>query len=164
MWFANTIAFFVLLALLIIPLLLCGIIKSKPAKFGDTFVSAVAGVVAGYVFYTIYVLWQTNNDFVKESINMVFASQIVSFIVNTVALITGLVAGISFMTLIYKFVFSRYIGILNLLLTAAGAVTLHNFFFVENSRVFANYFTLSLASGILIHVILNPKPFRDLFI
>jgi len=163
MWFANLISFFVLLALLLIPVLISGRVISNRKKYGDNAISAVAGVLAGYVFYTVYVLWQSNSDILTGIINEAVANGFFSFIINAASLVAGFILGMSFLSLIYKFIASRYIGMLNLSLTLVSAISLHNFLFLNNSKVFVNYFALSFAGGIFIHVILNPKPLKDLF-
>ena len=163
MWFANTISFFVLFALLLIPVIISGRVISNRKKYGDNHISAIAGVLAGYVFYTVYVLWQANSDILSGIINEALANGFLSFVINVAALASGFILGMSFLTLIYKFIASRYIGMLNLSLTLVSAISLHNFFFLSNSKVFVNYFALSFAGGIFIHVILNPKPLKELF-
>ena len=163
MWFANITAFLVLLTLLFIPLRICAKINSNRSKFGDNYVSAVAGVLAGFVFYTIYVLWQANNDILSQFIDSIIANGFYSFAVNVLSFAGGFILGMSFLSLIYKFISSRYIGMLNLSLTLISAVALHNFLFLGNSRIFVNYFALSFGGGILIHIILNTKQLKELF-
>jgi len=163
MWFANITAVLVLFMLLFIPLRICAKINSNRSKFGDNYVSAVAGVFAGFVFYTIYVLWQSSNDLLNQFVDSVIAVGFYSFAINILSFASGFILGMSFLSLIYKFISSRYIGMLNLSLTLISAIALHNFFFVGNSRIFVNYFALSFGGGILIHIILNPKPLKELF-
>ncbi len=162
MRFPSIIAFLLLGVLLSIPILICAKVSIRRERFGDNYVSAIAGVLAGCVFYTVYALWQSNNYLMNSLVDEIVADGLYRFTVNLFTFCGGFFLGMYFLALIYKYISSPYIGVLNLLLTLVALIALDNFCSIVNSRVFVNYFVLSVGGGVLIHVILNPKPLKEL--
>jgi hypothetical protein len=132
-------------------------IVASTAKNPELKVSSWAGFWAGLVIFVTYVVSQLGH--IREP-DLHFSSLPgFQFLPSGWGLGTGFV----FLGLVRHVVPTRLVGLITLMLAACSTCALFTYIFIDSLRVSILYWTLGIALGILLHIVLFPSSVEHIF-
>ncbi len=126
----------------------------------DQKVSAKSGFWAGLVAFVIYVPISGLQDLSKPTLKLHSIPETVSSL-GTAGI--GVFIGFMFLWLVKILAPTRLVGLIVLILSFAGPSALYTYIFLENLTNTVLFGSLGVALGTLLHTMIFPKPFREIF-
>jgi len=147
----------IVVPLIMLALLIFGRVIANSVRDSELRVSAGAGFWAGLVIFVIYVVSQLGAIH-TPTFNFF---NLPGFLI--VPMTFGLVVGFVFLWMVKAMIPTRLVGLITLLLSATSTSSLFSYVFIDSLRVPVLYWTLGLALGILLHIVLFPSSVRDIY-
>lgn len=120
-------------------------------------VSAQAGGWAGILIFIVYLIYQLDAIQYPELDYNILPNPLITPIAF------GFISGFILLLLVRLLIFTRFVGIITLILTSASTSSLFTYFLIEKYRLNIFYCSLGLALGMLLNMVLFPHFVKAIF-
>ncbi|HDL15005.1 MAG TPA: hypothetical protein ENH28_02435 [Euryarchaeota archaeon] len=156
----NVLTFIVLW--LVVPAIMAGLVLmgrsiANKVPEGENKIAARAGWWAGLVLFVIYFIYKMPSFRVPE-ITVYRTLEL-----NLWGVILGILVGFVLLWILRKWVYTKVIGFVILLLVFSGTSLFYSYFFIRTFNEIVLSSTLGIAFGVLVHIIVMPKSIQGLF-